>query len=213
MTMSRPPTMRPLQVNNHSLSLWSININNLCQDYKHLPAVHFADQTLPPHSLSLFCLIKTSASENKSHTILIVFFYDCALNLMAFVLRHSSHVASRLQAMRTWRPSLPGTTRPSGRPSSGRYAAVFPENREKINLQPKQIISTDVSLAGLRHPHGPAARHCRHRRPLLILVSPVLYFTLFFYTLTHDNSLVVVCLPSAPVRFFIQTHPGLYMAS
>lgn len=40
-----------------------------------------------------------------------------------------------------------------------------------------------------------------------------LFFTLFFYTLTHDNGLVVVCLPSAPVRFFIQTHPGLYMAS
>lgn len=57
----------------------------------------------------------------------------------------------------------------------------FRQNKRKNSSGTRAINEHWRLLAGVRHPHGPAARHCRHRRPLLILVSPVLYFIWFYF--------------------------------
>lgn len=123
-----------------------------------------------------------------------------------------------VQATRTWRPSSPGTTRPSGRPSSGRYNSVTWNSWSQPDSSLSALLWYSVHPpAGVCHSHGSAAGHSGHCCTLLILVTTPLSF--FFFVcllplwLKPDLNPVTVCLHSAPVRFFIQTHPGLYMAS
>lgn len=87
--------------------------------------------------------------------------------------------------MRTWRPSLPGTTRPSGRPSSGRYNCVMWDkwHQYKSTLSELLWYSIHPHPAGVCHSHGSAACHSSHCWSLLILVTTLLAKFLFFTTL------------------------------
>uniref|UniRef100_A0A672G9D5 Protein lifeguard 2 n=1 Tax=Salarias fasciatus TaxID=181472 RepID=A0A672G9D5_SALFA len=94
--------------------------------------------------------------------------------------------ASLRQAMARWRPSLRGTTRSSGGRSSERYFFLKKNSRLKKTL----------------------LFHCSDTALVLRQVYAILSVQLLV-------TVGIICLFTfcAPVRFYIQTHPGLYMAS
>lgn len=94
----------------------------------------------------------------------------------------------------TWRPSLPGTTWPSGRPSSGRYSYVMWDmwHWHKSALM-VLFWYTVCPPAGVCYSHGAAARHSSHCWSLLILVTTLLFSVLFLSLCLkcHSNEIFV----------------------
>lgn len=93
----------------------------------------------------------------------------------------STIVFTALKATRTWRPSSPGTTRPSDRPSSGRYDC----SRNTPVTLAALFWRCVPPPAGLRHPLGAAAGHGRHRGPLFLLVTPLLKELVYSFVLAE----------------------------
>lgn len=134
---------------------------------------------------------------------------------------------SVLQVMRRCRLSSPGMTKSSDRPSSGRHWFFFffiimmiINNNDIMYV----TLTHGISLpAGLCNPPGPTVGHRGDHWSLHLLVndSPSAHVFIFCILFHFQFSLLMfqqliepsVCVHSAPVRFYIQTHPHLYMAS
>lgn len=212
--MNPPPIRRRLQVKTHLCGL-TFSCSEKLKTYN-TQAAYLKSEKKHPNKSTLFF---HSFSFKFLH--LYMLYLDWSIDGDALGLSEWCFPPYLLlaQATRTWRPSSPGTTRPSGRPSSERYNCVTWISWSQPDGSLSALLWYSVhSPAGVRHSHGSAAGHSGHCCTLLILVTTPLIFLLVFLLLlllwlNPDLNTVNVCLHSAPVRFFIQTHPGLYMAS
>lgn len=170
--MSPPPIRRRLQVNTNLSVVWRVQLVS----------------TNTAHAYCSECLYESKYLKIETFASYIVVKYFVSLRHMCWKvvskIKNPKFHLLFLQATTRWRPSSPGTTRPSGGPSSGRYEHENKWHQSDTSTKTSITVTRpplwhNVRLpAGVRHPHGPAACDGGHRRPLLILVTALVFLSL-----------------------------------